>query len=827
MNLSKKRSIILSESSPFKANLHRSTPLKKLTKKEFEMDLKIKNLSNEIKQKLAEGKKPEHISIKNKSDINDIISFILDKNALYMNYLLILNHFLYSFNFLEIFFLPENFNNKNDLFNKISLTFKKEEMNSNKIIYINGQLGKKFYIILEGKVTLLEPIEFHVKTTYQKFYEYMEFLLLNNEYELIRLCFSSNKKYVNEKTKFFKDKFYKFNELLDRNLSSDAKLEFLDEKTYIDKFDSFINEKIGEKSILNEAQRKIYKITAEKEEEEEKKEKEKEEKEELEELAEDASRRITGNDAENDRYEILDKINLKKRESILLFNNKRKKKRNMRKDQEILLTLWKYGKKNKVLKTGDSFGENALKKTENKINSTVITKTDCLFCILERDEYRNLISEFVDHARKINVDSLMHSKLFYNYNSDLFSIHYYSYFTPIKKSKGDYLFRQKEERKNIYFIKRGGVQIEYYASWNDLENILYTITEQNIKAKKNNNIGVPYEVFENFIQKKQRFNIFAYFNGEIAGTNEILYPNTDLFMFDAVCISECEIFSLDIESLNNIINEKIIRKNYNELNLLKKEKLIQRLLNLKSNIKFQFNRLMNSETKQQISEKTMKQNNSILIDKSRNTLPFKTNFIISSTDIKKEIINYSPERKSKNRDIPLYKLKNPEPLTFRDSTKYNKFNIFKSKDKKIKILEVRNNSTEYLKTERMDKIRNQKNKKLIQFSLKGKVPKLLINKVNTVNKVLDHLILKEKDLFNNSIYSKANTKNFINHLDILSFDNYVNRLETHLNTNREENSKGRPKKINKLILTPVSLKRTKNGLFTSKRKISFRKDIIV
>ena len=127
----------------------------------------------------------------------------------------------------------------------------------------------------------------------------------------------------------------------------------------------------------------------------------------------------------------------------------------------------------------------------------------------------------------------------------------------------------------------------------------------------------------------------------------------------------------------------------------------------------------------------------------------------------------------------------------------------------------------------MDKIRNQKNKKLIQFSLKGKVPKLLINKVNTVNKVLDHLILKEKDLFNNSIYSKPNTKNFINHLDILSFDNYVNRLETHLNTNREENSKGRPKKINKLILTPVSLKRTKNGLFTSKRKISFRKDIIV
>ena len=117
---------------------------------------------------------------------------------------------------------------RNDLFNKISLIFKKEQMLADKIIYLNGQLGKKFYMILEGKVTVINPIQFYVKATYQQFYNYLDFLLTNNEYELIKLCLNSNKKIVNEKIPYFKDKFYKYNELIDRNFNFDAKQEFTD-----------------------------------------------------------------------------------------------------------------------------------------------------------------------------------------------------------------------------------------------------------------------------------------------------------------------------------------------------------------------------------------------------------------------------------------------------------------------------------------------------------------------------------------------------------------------------------------------------------------------
>ena len=825
MKFYRKKSIVLdTKINPLNHTI-KSSISKLVSKIELNLDIKINNLASDITQKIIEGKKPEQISVTNDPDIYDILSYILDKNVIYNNYMIILNQYLLSLRFLEIFSLPESFIDKKDLFNKVSLSFKKEKIKSEKIIYLNGQIGKKCYIILDGRVSILEPCNFYVKGTYEKFYQYMEFLLLNNEYELIRLCFSSNTKYINEKKTLYKNKFYKFNDLLERHINSDLKMEPTDEKAYIEKFDFFINKCFDSKNILDEKQKKIQEELEKKIDEEEKKEKEKEEEEQK--LEEDPDRIITGNDATNDRYEILDKIRKIKRQSIIDFYKKKKKKKI--KDKDKVFILWKYTNKNiTILKKGDSFAEIALKKNDNKIKSTIISKTDCLFCYLERDEYRNLISEFIDDARRINVDSLMHSKLFHNYNSDLFNIHYFSFFTPVKKAKGDYLFRQKDVRKNIFFIKNGGVQIEYFSCWSDLDDLLDILSEQTTKKKKYNNMVLTEEELKNFIYKKQKFNIFNYFNGEIAGTNEILYPDTDVFMFDAVCTSECEIFSLDVESLKNIINEKIIRKNYNELNVIKKEKLIQRLMTIKSNMLFQYSLLIHSENKKQSTEKTLKNNDSIFNDKSRNKLSIKTNLFSSSSDLKKEIINnYCSERTKKSKGIQLLKLKNIGHLSFRN-TEQEESKIFNEKNKKYKLLEINNyNNTEYSKTERNEMKKSHSRKVTINFSYKGKVPKLLINKVNTVNKVLDQFILKEKDWFNvnNSARSKNNSKNFINHLDILSFDNYMNKIELNFKNNKEENSKGKESKIKKLILSPVSLRKIKKYKYIE-RKTNFRKDSI-
>ena len=828
MKFFRKKSIVLDTKINPLNNTIKSSISKLVSKIELNLDIKINNLANDITQKIIEGKKAEQISIKDNKDIYEILSYLLDKNVVYNNYMLILNQYLYSLNFLEIFSLPENFLDKQDLYNKVSLSFKKEKIKENKIIYLNGQIGRKFYIILKGKASIIEPVSFYVKGTFEKFYQYMAFLKLNNEYELIRLCYNSNPKHINEKQTIFKDKYYKYFDLLARYINSDFKQESIDEKAYIEKFEFFINKCFDSKNILDEKQKKIEEEIEKEMEEAEKIEKEIEEQEEK--LEEDQNRIITGNDAENDRYEILDKIIKQKRESIINFYKSRQKKKN--KDRDKVFTLWKYNNKTitKLIK-GDSFAEITLKKNDNKIKSTIIAKTDCLLCYLERDEYRNLINEFVNNARKINVDSLLHSKLFYNYNSDSFNIHYFSYFTPIKKAKGDYLFRQKDVRQNIFFIKNGGVQIEFTSCWSELDNVLDILLEQiPSKKKKYNNLILTEEELDNFINKKQKFNIYNCYNGEIAGTNEMLYPDTDIFMFDAICVSECEVFSLDIESLKNIINEKIIKKNYNELNIIKKEKLIKRLLTLKSNMLFQYNRLNRSESKKQNLEKQLKNSESMFNDKSRNKLLIKTNLFSSSTDIKREIINnYSSTKIKKNKGFQFIKLKNIEPLSFKN-TEQDESDMFKEKKRKFKLLEIKNyNNTEYLKTEKIEMKKSPNRKISLNFSLKGKVPKLLINKVNTVNKVLDQFILKEKDWFNINNYSersKNNSKNFINHLDILSFDNYMNKIESNYKNNKDENSKEREKRIKKLILSPVTLKKIQKYKYDYRRKTNFRKDSI-
>ena len=154
-------------------------------------------------------------------------------------------------------------------------------------------------------------------------------------------------------------------------------------------------------------------------------------------------------------------------------------------------------------------------------------------------------------------------------------------------------------------------------------------------------------------------------------------------------------------------------------------------------------------------------------------------------------------------------------MTSRNNTAENDNNSFNSKNKKneLKLLEGKNISTEYLKTERIDNKKKYRRKLLVNFSLKGKVPKLLLNNANTVNIVIDQLILKEKDLFNvnNSSQSKKNSWKFINHLDILSFDKYMNKIESNLKVNKEENSKETRKKINKIILSSVPLKKNKHN----------------
>ena len=220
--------------------------------KENQIEEKINVIANYIKRKISEGKDIRKISLVEFSDIDTIIEFILSKNWRKVNDLILLRQFLMSFSNLYEISLNDKFNNKNDLINKITVSLKKEEIPKNEILFLSGQLGKIFFIIIRGEVAVLIPIQFSVKLTCSQFYQYMEFLLDNKEYELMRLSFESNEKMLKQKNYHNPDEYEKFLGLLNTNLSSNASFDPTELDLYINKFTKYINEILEGKRRIKE-----------------------------------------------------------------------------------------------------------------------------------------------------------------------------------------------------------------------------------------------------------------------------------------------------------------------------------------------------------------------------------------------------------------------------------------------------------------------------------------------------------------------------------------------------------------------------------------------
>ena len=141
-----------------------------------------------------------------------------------------------------------------------------------------------------------------------------------------------------------------------------------------------------------------------------------------------------------------------------------------------------------------------------------------------------------------------------------------------------------------------------------------------------------------------------------------------------------------------------------------------------------------------------------------------------------------------------------------------------------------------IKNQKINPQSYRKRKIRITFPIKGKVPKLLIERASTVNKVskvIDELISKEKELSDNrksrnetdnkkEHFSKKNStykRKFISHLELLVFDKLVNDIEIKNkeksnNNSRIENSKS----FGKLKLLLLKIKQNNKYNFNFEKK---------
>lgn len=549
---------------------------KKYREEELRMEEIIDNLSNEITKNTLNENGEEIYNIKFPKSVNlkEIIKYILEKEVRKKNYIILLRYYLTQFqSLLETINLSNKYYETKEIVNKIAMYIKREEIKKDKVIFYNGQIGKTFYIILEGEVSVLIPNEFNVEITPVKYLNYLKYLYNLNEYELLKLSYESNKKIINEVDYEFADILKNFDYCLDKCLSLNYKMEEISVESYINRFLFFDSDRIFNKS--------------------------------------ESENNKKSSNYEFNNFEISNSFINKNNKNIndLPFINRKYR-----------FTLWKYAE---VIKLGEGkcFGEIALQRERNKRTATVITLTDCLLGILQKDEYQSFMKKVMEKTRRNNIERLLNTKLFYGLNYHTFDTKLYNYFIFTKERKGDFMFKRGDKRTTLYYIKKGEIQLEINATCKQLDDIIMLIGGNPENRALNNLIKTNEKLME-FINIPKKFNISIYSQGDIIGTDEIIYLNSnklnieqlytnliDLsnisnsfsynefensFLFNGIYMTNCDIFKVDLHFLKNMINDnRLIKDNYEKMTRNKRERLIERLLTIKTNTILQYYNLIN------------------------------------------------------------------------------------------------------------------------------------------------------------------------------------------------------------------------------------------
>lgn len=754
---------------------------KKYREEELRMEEIIDNLSNEINKNTLNENGEELCNVKFPKNVNlkEIIKYILEKEVRKKNYIILLRYYLTQFqSLLETINLSNKLYEAKEIVNKIAMYLKREEIKKDKVIFYNGQIGKTFYIILEGEVSVLIPNEFNVEITPDKYLNYLKYLYKLNEYELLKLSYESNKKIINEVDYEFADILKKFDYCLDKCLSLNHKMEEISVESYINRFLFFDNDRIFNKSESENKNKNNKRSSS----------------------------------YESNNFEV----------SNSFINNNNNNKNKSKTDLPFMhrkyrFTLWKYAE---VIKLGEGkcFGEIALQRERNKRTATVITLTDCLFGILQKDEYQSFMKKVMEKTRRNNIERLLNTKLFYGVNYHTFDTKLYNYFIFTKEKKGDFMFKRGDKRTTLYYIKKGEIQLEINATCKQLDDIIKLIGGKPENKVLNNLIKINEKLME-FINIPKKFNISIYSQGDIIGTDEIIYLNSnklnieqiynnlvDLnnisnsffyneyfensFLFNGIYMTNCDIFKVDLHFLKNMINDNpVIKENYEKMTRNKRERLIERLLAVKTNTILQYYNLINHKNNindLNISNEFNSKNNLLFLSNKKKAtnnnqlfLPKNMNIIDSQFKNENNKMNLlSSSLNPNSRNIFFYGNKNktkelfyPEPVNNKLSSESNYMN------ERALLTSYMNNNKVKVKFDR--KLFLKENSSLHKIKSEGMI---FLNKNKTIN---DYSSFQNKiSLVKNNFKMRNTLANFIdnsnlNNEDNLSKNNSSDKMSTY------------------------------------------------
>lgn len=312
-----------------------------------------------------------------------------------------------------------------------------------------------------------------------------------------------------------------------------------------------------------------------------------------------------------------------------------------------------------VKRQGDIFGELALQNPNSKRTASIICMEECIFGILSRESYNNIIKDIQWKKRKKNVNFILSFQIFKGMNWNYFESKVFNFFKNETYEQGQVMIKQSDKSNRIYFIQEGIFELTTCLSTEEIKTIIQS--KSNFLSNK--------KIFSEDKDKKW-YKISIINNKDVIGLNDVCFDN--YYFINVTCIStKGVVYSLDVEILDKISQKIQNFKDSLDTFINQREKIMaERLYNI-----YLYNKKKQKEKAQKEDSEILKmfteRNNSLKKKKSNdiNNSNTKNNLQTLNNQAKPYLSLLNLQRTKKKNNIILFN----GPIPKRQPPSKNKF----------------------------------------------------------------------------------------------------------------------------------------------------------
>ena len=578
----------------------------------------------------------------NPKDTLQEIEYIFNKNYRTLNEIIYLQHLLTLFDVVPSIYTHYDLIDPNEALFNMAICLNMHKFNKDQMIFRYGEYSDKIFFIVNGSVSLFEPVEKKCVMDINEYINYLNKLENLQEYELIRKIIDLNKVYKNNKEvlrikmnneKLLRKKYfqmvktskdinkYQDNSPLEVNLNLDINIS-------IKSITDFINfeEIVSCENYINRVDPNFNREL-----------------------------KISQSDSDEEEEES--------------FNE------NKNNENKYIIKYFKYSLVKKVVPF-NIFGEMIIDDNESKKNIignnnnvnnykkrelTAICNESSRILYLDLNHWQKYFKFRQDSIKTKNISTILDIPFLRNINIEYFKAKIFEHFSLFNYKIGEFIFKQNDRRKKIYFIRSGEVQLIMKASIYSINKII------DIKFDKNDIIfrnRIPKNMQKEFNDSEYLINILnndrkikiwkilGIYPKDIIGLDELIDENNNYY-FSAKCTSyNCEIYEIDYKKFHYmIVEDKNVKNLFEQYTKNKMDFLLKRLKNLRTLfIKEKYKSYNNYKKKDFSSEDKIKNKNNCFLYKKNNLKLDLINSIIESSLSSNNLRVLSDNIDTKNSD---------------------------------------------------------------------------------------------------------------------------------------------------------------------------------